>query len=250
MCYDISFSSSIELVTDYLPEIEVDPQIDINFSSDHVIAHAYKKYPVIIKDDGKFKLKLFEWGVIADYMNTPEKIKKSRSFMCNAQSEKILDDNRAYWKRIRKNRCLIPVTGIFEHREVPGFKNKIPYHVKMKERKMFCLPGLFNYSPIPDPETGEVIGTFTVVTRSANDLMKKIHNGGENKFRMPLFLTKELETKWLDPLTDDELKEILNFEMPSDELEPWPVFSIRTTRPRPDEKGKIDPYVWENLPSL
>lgn len=33
------------------------------------------KYPVIIQDDEHYKLTKFEWGVIADYMNTPEKIK-------------------------------------------------------------------------------------------------------------------------------------------------------------------------------
>lgn len=35
---------------------------------------------------------MFEWGVIADYTDTPEKIKKGRQWLCNAQSEKVIDD--------------------------------------------------------------------------------------------------------------------------------------------------------------
>ena len=137
MCYDISFSSTIELITDYLPDIVIDTQISIDFDTTlHVQAQAYRKYPIIIFEDGKYKLKTFEWGVIADYMDTPEKIKKSRNWMCNAQSEKILDDKKSYWRRIRKNRCLIPVTGIYEHREIIGWKNKVPYFIKIKNRNL------------------------------------------------------------------------------------------------------------------
>src|SRR5215203_3462842 len=128
MCYDISFSTTIELITDYLPDIVIDPQITFDFEAGvHVLAQSYRKYPIIIFEDGKYKLKEFEWGVIADYMNTPEKIKAGRQWMCNAQSEKIIMDRKSFWHRIRRKRCLIPVTGTFEHREVKGWKNKIPY---------------------------------------------------------------------------------------------------------------------------
>ncbi len=252
MCYDISFSTTIEKITDYLPGLIPDPQINIDFDSHlHVQAQAYKKYPVIIADEGDLKLKLFEWGVIPEYMDTPEKIKKGRNSMCNARSEKIMDDKRSYWHRIRKKRCLIPVTGIFEHREIRGWKNKVPYHVQLKDREMFCIPGLYHYPNRANVETGEVIGTFTVITRPANSIMQQIHNGGENAFRMPLFLTRELETKWVLPnLSDDEFRSILDFEMPSESLDPKPVFTIRTNKERPDGKGKLDVYSWDNLPPL
>ena len=252
MCYDISFTSTIELITDYLPGLVIDPQIQIDYdTSVHVLAHAYRKYPVIIFDDNQYKLKPFEWGLIADYMNTPEKIKKSRSFMCNAQSEKIIGDKKSVWRRLRQQRCLIPVTGIMEHRHINGWKKKVPYYIKLKDRSLFCIPGLYNYSPLPNPETGEVIGTYVLITRAANSVMKMIHNNGDNAFRMPLFLPKELELKWLQPeLSDEQLQEILDFEMPSEELEYWTTDSIRTNKPREDGKGKIEPFHWANLPQL
>jgi putative SOS response-associated peptidase YedK len=84
--------------------------------------------------------------------------------MCNARSEKILNDDRSYWKRIRPQRCLIPVTGILEHREIKGWKNKVPYFIKIKDRPRFCIPRLYNYAP--DLQTGEVRATFTLITSS------------------------------------------------------------------------------------
>ncbi len=252
MCYDISFSSNIELIADYIPGMVIDPQLSIDFDTTiHVQAQAFRKYPIILFEDDAYKMRMFEWGVIADYMNTPEKIKQGRHMMCNAQSEKIVGDKKSFWRRIRAKRCLVPVNAIYEHREIKGWKSKVPYLVHMIDRPLFCLPGLYFYSPIPDVETGEVKGTFTVVTRSANAVMKQIHNGGPNAGRMPLFLSKELEQKWLDPkLSDDELQAIMNFEMPSDNLEYWPVFTIRTTKPRPDNKLKNEPFQWANLPPL
>jgi putative SOS response-associated peptidase YedK len=252
MCYDISYKITLESIEDYFGEIETDPQINIDFeTSMHVLAQSFRKYPIVINEDGRYKLKEFEWGVIAEYMNSPEKVKKMRTSMCNARSEKILADKRSYWYRIRNKRCLIPVNGIFEHREIKGWKNKVPYYVQLKGRDMFCIPGLFQYAPVPDVETGEVRGTFTLVTREANSLMRQIHNSGDQAFRMPLFLPKELELKWLQAdLKDEEIQHILDYEMPSELLDYRPVFSIRTTKPRPDQKTKLDAFEWPNLPPL
>lgn len=252
MCYDISFSTRYELLADYLPGLQVDRQARLDFDMVlHVQAQAFKKYPVIIFEDARYKLVPMEWGVIPEYMHTPEQIKKGRASMCNARSEKIIEDKRSYWHRIRKTRCLIPVTGIFEHREVKGWKNKVPYLVQLKDRQIFSLAGLYHYPAKADVETGEITGTFTVITRPANSVMAQIHNGGENAFRMPLFLTRELEEKWLLPdLTDAEIDEILHYELPSEALNYFPVYTIRTTKERPDQKSRIEAFEWPGLPPL
>lgn len=253
MCYDISFSTTIEEVTKYIPDVLVDIQTNLDYSHNyHLQAQAHRKYPVVIFDQNNYKLKPFEWGVIADYMKTPEDIKKRRASMCNARSEKILGDKKSTWHQYRKERCLIPVTGFFEHREVSRFEKKVPYHVWLKDRNMFCIPGIFHYPKFKaDVETGEITGTFTLITRAANPVMAQIHNSGDQAGRMPLMLPKELEMKWLLPdLKDEEIAEILNYEMPADVLEYEPVYTIRTTKERPDGKSKLDRYDWPNLPPL
>ncbi len=225
--------------------------MDFPLTAMHVQAQAYRKHPVVVEEENTYKVRLFEWGVIAGYMNTPEKIQAMRNSMCNARSEKIVEDKKSYWRQIRSRRCVIPVSGIYEHRHIRGWKKTVPYYVKLKGRDLFCIPGLFTYSPLPDPETGELQGTFAVITRPANDTMRKIHNGGPNAGRMPLFLPKEKELEWLKPgLSDEGIQSLLDYELPADELDYWPVHTIRTTKDRPDKKEKNEPFTWEKLPEL
>ena len=229
----MSFFSNIKLVADYM-NIKADNSIKFE-PTYHKVAQSFPKWPVVI-NDGELKIKLFEWGVIADYMNTPEKVKQYRTSMANARSEKIIGDKRSVWHKLRNQRCLVFTTGFFEHHDA-GLKKKVPFFIKVKGVEVFCFAGLYNYSPIPDMETGELTGTFSVITRDANSLMAKIHNGGNNSNRMPLVLTKELAEKWLtENLTDDEISAILNYQLPETEMEAWPVNTIRT---RKEDSGKV-----------
>jgi putative SOS response-associated peptidase YedK len=118
---------------------------------------------------------------------------------------------------------------------------------------MFFIPGLYSVAEIVDKETGEMVKhwSYTLITRDANSVMRQIHNDGENKGRMPLLLPFELSKKWLDEeLTQEEYKAILDFEMPSGELDYKTVFTIRSPKLRPDDKAKNEFYQWENLPEL
>ena len=240
----MSFFCNIKLISEYL---NINQKDIIQFEPTyHKVAQSFVKWPIVLNDDG-YKIKLFEWGLIADYMNTPEKIKEYRTSMANARSEKLIDDKKSVWHRIRKNRCLVFSTGFFEHYD-PGLKKKIPYFIKIKGEPIFCFAGLYNYSPIPDAETGEVIGTFAIITRAANSKLKIIHNSGTNSNRMPLILTKELAKKWLDNLTDEDISEIIKYEFPSSELEVWPVNTIRTRKE--DNENVIKEIKYENLPVL
>lgn len=232
MCYDMSFFCNIRLVADFFPALQGQTlQFEPTY---HRVAQAFGPWPVVINEDG-LKIKLFEWGLIADYMNTPEKVKQYRMSMANARSEKILADKRSAWHRLRRQRCLVFTTGFFEHHDA-GLKKKVPFFIRQKDQEIFCLAGLYNYSPIADPETGEVPGTFAVVTRAANALLARIHNSGPNTNRMPLILTPELAARWLDDtLSDTGIGEIIDFAFPDSGLEYWPVNSIRT-RKSDDEK--------------
>ncbi|UCJ07394.1 SOS response-associated peptidase [Chitinophaga pendula] len=254
MCYDLAFSTEITTIYELLPELktareEAGGELFANFEPTwHKVGQGYPKWPVVTAKDGKFQLHKFEWGVIAPYMKTPEEVKKGRKWMVNARAEKVLEPN-TFWNRIRKNRCLVATTGFFEHREIPGWKNKVPYFIRVKDREMFFLAGLYQYSHFPNVETGELPGTFTVITREANTVMKQIHNGGENGGRMPLILPVELEKEWLNPnLTDLDIKHILDYAIPSEQLEHWPVNSVRKTKP--DDASVITPAAYEGLPAL
>lgn len=91
--------------------------------------------------------------------------------MLNARSERILEDSKSYWYKIHNRRCLIAVTGFYQHREVKGWKKKVPFFIRLKNQPMFFLPGLYYVVEFPDLQTGEVIkrSTFTLITRATID---------------------------------------------------------------------------------
>lgn len=240
MCYDMSFFATPDAITEYL---EVAPS-PLSFEPTyHKVAQSFCPWPVVLQEDGK-KLRLFEWGLIADYMNTPEKIREYRNSMANARSEKLINDPRSVWHRIRKQRCLVCTTGFFEHQDT-GQKKKTPYFIHVREEPVFCFAGLYNYTPMPHPETGEVTGTFAIITREGNALLQQIHNSGPNRGRMPLILTHDQALRWIDPqLTDDGIREIVEYEYPAAQLEAWPVNTIR--RPKEDNRSVIARVQVEN----
>lgn len=256
MCYDLSFLAKLAAIVHQFPTVEFDEQLNINYgASMHIVGHSFGEHPIIFKnrDDHQLHAKLMEWGCIPYYIKDEQAFLKQRSNMLNARSERILGDTASYWFKIRNRRCLIPVTGIFEHRKVEKFTKKVPYFIHQKNRDLFFLPGLYSVAELPNKETGELEKrwTFTLVTRTANELMKQIHNDGDNKGRMPLFLPSNLAEEWVsEELSSEKLQQILNFELPATELESWPVYTIRSSKERPDGKQKNEPYRWENLPDL
>jgi putative SOS response-associated peptidase YedK len=134
-----------------------------------------------------------------------------------------------------------------------GWKNKVPYFITLKDQSLFFLPGLCATADLPDTETGEVIKryTFTLVTRAANPLLANIHNDGEHRHRMPLFLTPELSRSWIDAeLPEVRYREILDYEMPEAQMNYIPVWTIRSPKARPDGKLKTEFWEWKDPPAL
>ena len=255
MCYDVSFTVEIKQLSDYFRDLIFDEQLEINFDGTHIIGHLYQEHPIIYRnqDDKKMHVKMMEWGCIPFYVKELDTFKRQRAGMLNARSERILEDTKSYWYKIRNRRCLIPLNGFYEHRKVIGFKNKVPYFITLKKQPMFFLPGLYSVAEIVDKETGEMIKhwTYTLITRDANSVMKQIHNDGENKWRMPLLLPLEQSKKWLaEELSPEDYRALLDFEMPSGELNCIPVYTIRSPKLRPDDKAKNEYYEWQGLPEL
>lgn len=253
MCVDISFHSDIQLTQDAFPGIVINR--GQQFSSDfaeQIMAFAFPPCYVIREVDGVTEATTMEWGVLPTWIEDKKEQSARRTSMVNIQSERILEDKRSIWYRIRKNRILIPVDGIYEHREVKGMKNKVPYFVYYKESKPFYIPGLFQRFEFAD-EDGVVQEhySFGLVTRKANEPMAQIHNSGNNKHRMPLFVPLEMARTWISPSAQEtEMKEIMAFEVPADELGYHPVYTLRGGKTRPDGKHKYDPWDWPGLPKL
>jgi putative SOS response-associated peptidase YedK len=278
MCLDISFKidETEDSLLEYLPNLIVDPQLKFELEDNaHICALDRPKTRIIYTNaEGLPTMTLMRWGIMTDYMARDEKeFAKYQGNMFNARSERFFDTD-SIWSRLTMNKCLIVAPGIYEHRKIIGWKMKVPYYVSLKSGKPLLIPGLYYYlkltkeelksiqamgnkelnralNKILNLETGEIIGTFTMFTIGANELMKDIHNDGENKFRMPLFMQPERAIKWINPkLSTRDAKEFLPYQIPSEDLNAWPVDTIRTTNLRKDGKRKHEPYEWKNLPPL
>ncbi|APU97070.1 hypothetical protein BV902_12525 [Sphingobacterium sp. B29] len=119
MCWDISLHTDIEIIKYTFPQLRDERrQLDYNYDYlENVQAITFPKYPILYKDKDSSQLALteMEWGVLPTYIDDPKLQADRRRNMINVRSERILEDKKSYWYRLRKQRCLIPVSGTFEH---------------------------------------------------------------------------------------------------------------------------------------
>jgi len=255
MCWDISLHSDIEIVKRAFPKLRDErKQLDMDmYYYENVQAITFPTYPIIYRDKqtGNLALTEMEWGVLPTYIDDPKEQATRRRNQVNIRSERVLGDKRSLWSRLRNQRCLIPVSGTYEHRAIQGWKKKVPYYIAARGRAIFYVPRLYQWHEEVDAD-GVVakVGSFALMTRDADALMKNIHNDGPNKHRMPLFLPQQLEQEWLGELTDADMAEILRFEMPETELVDHPVYTLRGYPARPDGGRRYDPFTWDGLPPL
>lgn len=251
MCWDISLFTDLEIVKKDFTEIkDLRSQLEFNMSHfENVQAITFPNYPIIYNDtqSSMLVMKEMEWGVLPVYLKDQKEQEDRRRNMINVRSERILEDKKSYWYRLRSQRCLIPVNGTYEHRKINGWKKKVPYFIAENDRDIFYIPALYQWHENPK---GEKIGSFGMLTRSANSIMANIHNDGPNKHRMPLYLPKDLESAWISDINEKEMAEIINFKMPPEKLKYFPVYTLRGYPDRPDGKHRYDPYTWDGLPPL
>ncbi len=128
MCYDISFTVNIPQLSDYFPDLIFDEQLELNFDGTHILGHNYGAHPIIYRhqEDKLLHCRPMEWGCIPYYVKDEKEYQKQRATMLVARSERILLDLKSYWFKIRNRRCLIPVSGFYEHRGIKGWKKEGP----------------------------------------------------------------------------------------------------------------------------
>ena len=91
----------------------------------------------------------------------------------------------------RRRRCIIPADGFYEWQATGGRKQ--PYYVRPREHELFGFAGLYEYWRGPEG----MIGSCTVITTAANELMRPLHD------RMPAILSVGDYAHWLDPDNPD-----------------------------------------------
>jgi putative SOS response-associated peptidase YedK len=127
----------------------------------------------------KRQFRLMQWGLIPSWAKDPS----IGSKLINARSETV-HEKPSFRSAFKRRRCLIAAGGFYEWQKT-GSGRKQPFYFSMKASVVFAFAGLW--------ESWQGIETCTILTTSANELLKPIHE------RMPVIVKPEDYDVWLDP---------------------------------------------------
>ena len=198
----------------------------------HANAYNFPAWPIVTRQEPG-KLQLIHWGLIPRWAKTAGAAADIRTKTINARSETIYEKPSYRTAAQKGRRCLIPVTGFYEWHTV-GSK-KFPFYINATDRKITSIAGLWD--EWPDPETGELIPTYTLLTTDANPLLAAIHN---TKKRMPCVLTSDAERAWLhDELTEADALALLTAPYPADRMHSYSISKLITSRTDPSDVPEV-----------
>jgi len=180
---------------------------------------------LIYTDEDPYFPSVATWGLIPHWVKDEVGMKKIWNSTLNARGETIFE-KPSFRYSAEHNRCLIYVDGFYEHHH---FNNATyPFFIHRKDGQPLILAGLWNEWTSDD---GIPIKSFSIVTTEGNQLMTKIHNNPKLEGpRMPLILPEELADKWIQPISeelDKKMIEALIKTYPDEELESYTVAKLR-----------------------
>jgi len=153
------------------------PQLEPRFNV------APSQLSAVVRNQGDHnRLDLLKWGLVPGW----SKEASIGSQMINARCETVTE-KPAFRQAIKYHRCIIPASGFYEW-QICGEHRKQPWLFQMADHSPLWLAGLWETWKIP---TGGQLETFCILTTSANQLVKPIHE------RMPVMLTPDTFTLWL-----------------------------------------------------
>jgi putative SOS response-associated peptidase YedK len=152
----------------------------------------------------------------------------------NATMEKI--DNGPVWRGpwSRSQRCIMPAAGFYEwHLDEAGRKH--PFFIHIADQEVFGFAALWDRSVSAD---GAAVESCAIITMPGNELMRQVHNTGNNPFRMPAILARADYDAWLEGSAADARAALRQY--PPDLMAAYQV-SARVNSPRNNDEKLIEP---------
>jgi putative SOS response-associated peptidase YedK len=167
--------------------------------------------PVVRLDSetGKRELTIMRWGLIPFFA----KDAKIAYSTINARAETVAT-SPVFREPMKRRRCLVPATGFYEWQALDT-KSKQPWAIELVEGNLFAFAGLWDRWK--DKATGQPLETYTIITTDPNELLEPIHN------RMPVILSPQDYSRWLDPGEPSRLPIDLLRPYPAEEMRVWKV---------------------------
>lgn len=163
-----------------------------------------QQVPILREVGGERRGSTVRWGLIPFFA----KGEPPKYSTINARIETVetAASYRGPWQR--GQRCLQVAYGFYEW-HVDGQGRKAPYYIHLNDRAVFAFAGLWDRSFKLD---GTAIESCVHITMPANDLMRDIHNGGNNPHRMPAILRREDYEAWLAGSIDEARAVLKQYE--------------------------------------
>lgn len=212
---------------DLLEEFDVlESRVAAPLAADFNVAPTKEVYAVLERPPGQEselperQLRVLTWGLVPSWAKDPA----IGSRMINARSE-TLAEKPAFRKAFAVRRCLLPADGYFEWYATSattraGKPVKQPFFIRPRDGGVLAMAGLYEIWRDPtraDDDPARFRWTCTVITTAAEDSLGHIHD------RMPLMVTPEHRSRWLDPrVAGADLLDLLTPAAPG-VLEAYPV---------------------------
>ncbi|HEV3182329.1 MAG TPA: SOS response-associated peptidase [Steroidobacteraceae bacterium] len=186
-----------------------------------------EQVPVVVDANGEREAALMRWGLVPWWTHgVPLK-----ASTINATVER-LDRAPSYrdpWRR--GQRCLLVMGGFYEpHVNEDGSRDQ--YFVRLADREVFGVAGLWERSRRPD---GAHLFSCTLITVPANRLLTEVHN---EKQRMPAILADSDYDSWLSG-APQQAQSLLQ-PYPDESMRAWKVSRRVNNRQLPNDERLIE----------
>ena len=150
------------------------------------VAPTLEVYAVATGSDGERRLGTFTWGLVPWFAKAPTGGAK----MINARAETVAE-KPAFRRSLERRRCILPADGFYEW--LRNGKERLPQLFEAADGSVLGFAGLWEVWRPKDEPDAEPLRTCTIITTTANDTMRPIHD------RMPVVLPPGAWDTWLDP---------------------------------------------------
>jgi Uncharacterized conserved protein len=191
--------------TNMLERFSLPPMLP-GFVPRYNIAPTQQQWAIARDRERKAVVREFRWGLVPSWAKDPSVGQR----MINARAESLAE--KPSWSMpLRTQRCLILADGYYEWKA--GEKGKIPFYFRLADGRAFGLAGLWDRW-----DKGESpMETCTVITTAAGTRTSSYHH------RMPVVLTEESATAWLNPASSPAELGSLMVAYESEDLEMFEV---------------------------
>jgi len=166
----------------YFRYLEKRPDIPLTLSPVYNLCPTQDS-PIVRDASGERRIELMRWQLVP----ATEPSFSTKLSTINARSESIFE-SRLYRDLVVRQRCIVPLSGFYEWKR--SGEHKRPFKIHLKDEPIMSVAGIWEAWR---PNTSMERHSFAILTTSANEFMKEIHD------RMPVILSRDDERGWLDP---------------------------------------------------